>query len=139
MESSDFDGEAWIANPMRQEYFFTSSKLKFVEKSIYYGEVSRWEFDSGLYDHLKSDKFKINPLGSIAYKLARLSAGEIDFVVSLKPKNIWDIAAGVILCNGRGLNFYSEGKKVDKVQSTYNPPLIWCSSDLAPELLKIFS
>ena len=77
-------------------------------------------------------------MGSIAYKLARLANGESDFVVSLAPKNIWDIAGGTLLCFKSGMKFYSQGKEVTKVQKLYQPPLIWSSSEVSPELLKLF-
>jgi myo-inositol-1(or 4)-monophosphatase len=135
----DFNGEGWIYNPLLQKLFSEVQTLPFEVKSVFQGEVSRWEFSRGLYQKLKSPKFKISPLGSIAYKLARLSVGETDFVVSLTPKNIWDIAGGTILSQRAGLHFYSEGKLVKKVQKNYRPPLIWCHDEIFPELSETFS
>lgn len=43
------------------------------------------------------DEWDVAPLGSTAYKLARVAAGEADGFVSRGPKSEWDIAAGVLL------------------------------------------
>jgi len=47
---------------------------------------------------------EIRPCGSIAYKLALVSAGIADATFSLGPKNEWDIAAGVLLVSESGGN-----------------------------------
>lgn len=132
-------GEGWIFNPITNEVFDDQiDSRQFLQKTKYTGEVSHSEWEKGLYKNIKSDIFQISPKGSIAYKLGRLVAGQSDFVVSLTPKNIWDIAGGTLLCNKNGINFYSEGKKVTEVKQIYHPPLIWCFSDLSEELLSIF-
>lgn len=134
----EFRGEGWVYNPKTRELFDESSVIPFKMKSEYRGEVSRWEWKGGLYTSHKSDKFVLEPKGSIAYKLGRLSAGKIDFVVSLKPKNIWDIAGGTLLSLQAGLKFYSQGKLVTEVEKTYRPPLIWCREELFLELSVLF-
>ncbi len=114
LENENFCGEAWIGNLKLDQYFSTGLTKKFLNKDTFVGEVSRWEYENGLYNHFHSSKFQLKPKGSIAYKLARLASGEIDFVVSLTPKSIWDVAAGILLCKEAGFHFYSEGKKVEK-------------------------
>ena len=133
-----FKGEGWVYNPSTLEIFTGSGKVREIKNNIYEGEVSRSEWSKGLYSEIKNEKFKFTPKGSIAYKLGRLSDGKIDFVVSLAPKNIWDIAGGTLLCQKAGLKFYSEGKEVIKVKKLYHPPLIWCREELFSELSKIF-
>ena len=64
-------------------------------------ELSRSDIRKGLYDGAQ-DVFEIRPCGSIAYKLARLAAGFSDGVVSITPKNEWDVAAGVLLVEEAG-------------------------------------
>ena len=64
-------------------------------------EASRSDMEKGRFKDFES-LLDIHPIGSIAYKLARLSAGHADTVFSLTPKNEWDIAAGVILVNEAG-------------------------------------
>lgn len=139
IENEQFQGEGWVYNPLTKELFNSEqSQAKFVQKSVYYGEVSHSEWDKGFYQTFKSEKFKLTPMGSIAYKLGRLSGGKVDFVVSLAPKNIWDIAAGTLLCAQSGMKFYSQGKEVKEVKQKYYPPLIWCHEELSQELLNLF-
>ena len=64
-------------------------------------EVSRSDIAKGIFAGF-SDSVELRPCGSIAYKLARLSAGMADSVISLTPKNEWDIAAGVVLVKEAG-------------------------------------
>lgn len=40
---------------------------------------------------------RIEPIGSIAYKLALVAAGRFDGLISLRPKHEWDVAAGDLL------------------------------------------
>ncbi len=140
LENDQFDGQGWIYNPLTKELFSSDQQtFQHVNKSQYYGEVSHSEWNNGFYEDFQSSKFVLTPKGSIAYKLGRLSGGKIDFVVSLAPKNIWDIAAGTLLCHQSGMKFYSEGKEVTEVKQYYRPPLIWCHEALSSELLNLFS
>ncbi|MES2528465.1 MAG: inositol monophosphatase family protein [Bdellovibrionota bacterium] len=138
-ENENFVGEGWVANPVTKEIFSSTTVKKWDKKEYLRGEVSRTEFSQGLYRYHTSEKISLTAVGSIAYKLGRLSHGKMDFVVSLKPKNIWDIAGGSLLCKEAGLEFYSQGKKVTKVLKSYEPPLIWCHPSLFSELSQVFS
>lgn len=134
-----FEGEGWIYNPATLELYSSEQpSFSFQKKGNYHGEVSHSEWNKGLFQSFKSLKYSIKPKGSIAYKLGRLSAGKIDFVVSLAPKNIWDIAGGTLLCAQQGMKFYSQGKVVTEVKQLYSPPLIWCHEELYPELSALF-
>lgn len=137
--SEKFEGEGWVHNPVTGENFTEPTVSAPKSGKVLRGEVSRTEFDQGLYDDVSAANLEISPLGSIAYKLGRLSHGKCDFVVSRRPKNIWDIAGGSLLCQSAGIGFFSRGELVTKVQKLYEPPLLWCSPSSAPELLKIFS
>lgn len=139
LPENDFKGAGWIYNPKTGECFDSAQDLGFEQKSIYRGEVSRSEWKKGLFKTDQSENFFVQAVGSIAYKLGRLSAGKSDFVVSLRPKNIWDIAGGTILCHQAGMKFYSEGKEVTLVEKYYRPPLIWCRPELFSEISKIYS
>ena len=133
--SIEFSGEGWVYNPVTKELYHSEMMpMSFRVKPQYFGEVSHSEWDKGLYQLFKSEKFKLTPKGSIAYKLGRLAAGQVDFVISLAPKNIWDIAGGSLLCQQSKIKFYSQGQEVTKVQATYLPPLIWCHEELFEEL-----
>ncbi len=62
--------------------------------------MSRSEYKQNLFHTLeKESPFMIKPIGSIAYKLGLLCSKQYDLVLSMKPKNEWDIAAGVAICN----------------------------------------
>ena len=137
-ESENFEGDGWICNPVTDETYSQGIAFEFQTKSIYCGEVSRSEWEKGLFKNISAENFKITPMGSIAYKLGRLSQGKMDFVVSLRPKNIWDIAGGTLLIKQSGMKFYSQGKEVKTVQQLYQSPLIWCHPSIFPELSKLF-
>ncbi len=139
-ESDKFEGEGWVYNPNREEVFNDDVVLyEYETKTSYVGEVSRSEYNQGLFQRTNDEgKFIIEAVGSIAYKLARLAYQNSDFVVSLRPKNIWDIAGGTLLCKKAGLKFYSQGKEVTSVQKLYLPPLIWCHEENFSELSKIY-
>ena len=64
-------------------------------------DASRSETRRGEFDRYR-DSFDVLPMGSIAYKLARVAAGRADLTWSLGPKNEWDIAAGVLLVQEAG-------------------------------------
>ncbi|MFP5385472.1 MAG: inositol monophosphatase family protein [Bacteriovoracia bacterium] len=138
--TEEFSGEGWVYNPLRGEVFTQElPEYKFHFKTSYKGEVSRTEFNEGLFQRVNYEgKYVIEAMGSIAYKLARLAFQNSDFVVSLRPKNIWDIAGGTLLCKEAGLKFYSQGKEVKSVQKLYLPPLIWCHEELFSELSEIY-
>lgn len=96
------------------------------------GMISRTEWSKGLYQNMSAH---LIPRGSIAFKLALLASGTCDYVVSLRPKNIWDIAAGTMLCQQRGLEMWSAGKKIERLdQALYDSPLIWAHPELIPTL-----
>lgn len=134
---ASWEGEGWVYNPNTGE-LFSKGLHSFQPKTRYCGEVSRSEWEKGLFTGKGNSGFELSPMGSIAYKLGRLSQGKTDFVVSLRPKNIWDIAGGTILCREAGMKFYSGGEEVTSVEKLYQPPLIWCAPAIFPELSKLF-
>ena len=64
--------------------------------------ASRQEYNRGEWACFEGRQFSIRPTGSIAYKLALVSAGLADATWTLSPKNEWDIAAGVALVRSAG-------------------------------------
>jgi myo-inositol-1(or 4)-monophosphatase len=46
--------------------------------------------------------FRIVPMGSVAYKMARVAAGLTDATWTLSPKHEWDVAAGTALVLAAG-------------------------------------
>lgn len=140
----DPENYGWLYNPfsgfsLDSDTPFVASNNKSTQKIL--GMVSRSEFEKGYFkDHLNIDpKIEITPRGSIAFKLGLLASGGCDFVLSLSPKNIWDIAAGSILCAQRGIKMYQNGieiKRLDRVHM--KGVLLWAPEALASELLSKF-
>jgi myo-inositol-1(or 4)-monophosphatase len=65
--------------------------------------ASRSETKRGEWLRFQNAPFKIQPMGSVAYKLARVAAGLADITFTLTPKHEWDVAAGAALVlSGRG-------------------------------------
>ena len=136
--SSPISGEALIFNPFTGFNFTSFDRsawdLRTVERP-YLGLVSRSEFN-----HFKQTPYTLVARGSIAFKLGLLASGGSDFVVSLKPKSIWDIAAGTLLAWQRGMKFYSNGQLVTELSEVeYHPPLLWSKKQIAEELNSYFS
>ena len=114
-----------IINPISND-IYTASKgngmkyndnKKSISDKIILSEMvmlnSRSETKIGLWNAF-GDFFKeLLPIGSIAYKLAMVSANQADLVASLKPKNEWDICAGHCLINeSGGILVSSEGNEI---------------------------
>lgn len=109
------------------------------EGAPWQGMVSRSEWEQGLYEGKRSVDWTLTPRGSIAFKLALLASGACDFVVSLRPKNVWDIAAGTLLAHERGMVFWSAGVKIDSLdRENYPAPLIWAPPAISASLLESF-
>jgi myo-inositol-1(or 4)-monophosphatase len=64
--------------------------------------ASRSEVKRGEWKIFEHSGLKIVPMGSVAYKLARVSTGLDDITFTLTPKNEWDVAAGVALVLSAG-------------------------------------
>jgi myo-inositol-1(or 4)-monophosphatase len=71
--------------------------------------ASRSEVNRGEWERFDGEEFEILPMGSIAYKLARVAAGLNVATWTLVPKNEWDVAAGVALITAAGGVAYTPG------------------------------
>lgn len=81
--------------------------------------ASRSEVGRGEWDRFGDAPFHVQPMGSIAYKLARVAAGLADATWTLVPKHEWDVAAGVALVRaGQGAAVLSTG-----VEPRFNRPI----------------
>jgi len=58
--------------------------------------ASRWEMGRGELDHF-AEPWRVRPLGSTAYKMAKVADGTADVFVSSGPKNEWDVAAAAVI------------------------------------------
>ena len=64
--------------------------------------ASRSEVKHGLWQVFDDAPYRVVPMGSVAYKLARVAAGLSDATWTLVPKHEWDVAAGVALMHAAG-------------------------------------
>ncbi len=64
--------------------------------------ASRQEYKRGDWARFEGMQFSVRPVGSVAYKLALVSAGLADATWTLSPKHEWDVAAGVALVSSAG-------------------------------------
>ncbi len=127
----------WIYNPFTGFTIDSSNSAvhsNYVLKKKILGMVSRSEFEKGYFDKFlsKDSNIDISPRGSIAFKLGLLASGACDFVVSLSPKNIWDIAGGSILCHKRKIFLYQNGIKINSLHDIrIEGILVWSAPELA--------
>lgn len=134
----------WIYNPfsgfsLDSDMPFVPSNNKSTQKLL--GMVSRSEFEKGYFNNFLNidSKIEITPRGSIAFKLGLLASGACDFVLSLSPKNIWDIAAGSVLCAQRGIKMYQNGVEITSLDEVHiKGVLLWAPEEMAQELWKKF-
>jgi myo-inositol-1(or 4)-monophosphatase len=80
--------------------------------------ASRSEVNRGEWKPFEDAPFKVRPMGSVAYKLALVSAGMADITFTLTPKNEWDVVAGAALVQSAG-GFIST---LEKTTLTANRP-----------------
>ncbi len=64
--------------------------------------ASRSETKRGEWQAFRDAPFRVLPMGSVAYKLARVSAGLADLTFTLVPKHEWDVAGGAALVASGG-------------------------------------
>lgn len=64
--------------------------------------ASRSEVKRGEWKAFEKGSLQIRAMGSVAYKLALVSAGLADITFTLTPKNEWDVAAGAALVLSSG-------------------------------------
>lgn len=140
---ADPNNYAWLYNPfsgfsLDTNTLFVPSLEKSTQKLLTL--VSRTEYHKGYYSkYLSHPQIDITPRGSIAFKLGLLASGACDFIISLEPKNAWDIAAGTILCERRGIHFYENGKRIEVLdKERYHGVLIWAPEKLAPMVQEVF-
>jgi len=64
--------------------------------------ASRSEIKRGEWRQFENCGVTVRPMGSVAYKLARVAAGLADITFTLTPKHEWDVAAGAALVLSAG-------------------------------------
>ena len=98
-EPGTFSGFSQSRSYVQRKAACTSQRTSLHGASVL---ASRREFLRGDWARFLGREFNVRPLGSVAYKLALISAGLADATWTLSPKNEWDIAAGVALVNAAG-------------------------------------
>jgi myo-inositol-1(or 4)-monophosphatase len=99
--------------------------------------ASRSEIKRGEWKQFEIADFTIRPIGSVAYKLALVSAGLADATFTLVPKHEWDIAAGVALVESSGgfVGTLDDRQLVFNERHPLISGLIACGASLAPQLM----
>jgi myo-inositol-1(or 4)-monophosphatase len=101
--------------------------------------ASRSEVKRGEWKPFENAAFKIRPMGSVAYKLALVSAGLADITFTLTPKNEWDVVAGAALVQSAG-GFVSTLEKTTLTANRRDPllsGLLACGPLLKDQLLAL--
>jgi myo-inositol-1(or 4)-monophosphatase len=103
--------------------------------------ASRSETKRGEWKRFENAKFKIRPMGSVAYKLALVSAGLADGTFTLTPKNEWDVAAGgaLVLSAGGYVGTLDHQPLRCNNRSPLLSGLVACGPGLQNELLALVS
>jgi myo-inositol-1(or 4)-monophosphatase len=142
-----------ICNPATREFFLGS-----IERGLTYNGkpkdastrtglqgatvlASRSEVKRGEWKQFEEAPFKVTPMGSVAYKLARVAAGLDDITFTLTPKNEWDIAAGIaLLFSGGGFaRPLHQREFIFNQRSPLLPGLIACGAGLREPLTEFLA
>jgi myo-inositol-1(or 4)-monophosphatase len=99
--------------------------------------ASRSEVKRGEWKQFENAPYKIQPMGSVAYKLARVSAGLADLTFTLTPKHEWDVAAGaaLVLSAGGVVRTLENAELRCNQKNPLLSGLIACGSELSKELM----
>ena len=98
--------------------------------------ASRSEVKRGDWKRFENAPFTIQPMGSVAYKLALVSAGLADATFTLTPKNEWDVAAGaaLVMSGGGSVSTLDNGSLLCNNKSPLLSGLVASGSGLRDEL-----
>ena len=101
--------------------------------------ASRREVENGEWESFQKKSFTIQPMGSVAYKLARVAAGLADATWTLDPKNEWDVAAGVALVEAAGghVQFLPNSPPTFNNKTTLLPGLFACGPFLKDQIMSL--
>lgn len=101
-----YNDQATIQNNYLLKVEYSKPNYKKIKKNHFHYEnktlekakilVSESEYNKGKLKQLPSN-WNLIPTGSVARKLAMIAWGEGDLMISLNPKNEWDVCAGIAL------------------------------------------
>ncbi len=86
---------------LRVERHVGADKPPFTSSERPLALVSPWELQAGRFQSL-APYISCRPIGSIAYALALVAAGQAEAAMTMEGGNEWDIAAGVLLIEESG-------------------------------------
>ncbi len=101
---------------------------------------SRTEMKRGQLEPYRGRVSRIDPIGSVALKLALIAAGRGDVWLSVAPKSEWDVCAGDLLVHEAGGTFgeLARGeRRYNQTDVLLNPPLAAGPERLVAELRRI--
>jgi myo-inositol-1(or 4)-monophosphatase len=84
--------------------------------------VSRSEYNKGKWSSMEEAGLPIKPVGSIAYRLARVAAGLDPATCTFETRSEWDVAAGVALMYASGGRVQTGNEK--RIQFNNEVPLL---------------
>jgi len=88
--------------------------------------ISRVDYQKYNLANFSHKSVQIEPVGSIAYKLALMSSQQCDFIISISNKHIWDIAAGTMLLSLTGSQFYIKNQEQTVIsEKLLQGPMYW--------------
>jgi myo-inositol-1(or 4)-monophosphatase len=138
-----------ICNPATNEVFLGSiesglesngAAARASQRTTLSGAVvlaSRSETKRGEWKSFGDAPFKVKPMGSVAYKLARVAAGLEDITFTLTPKHEWDVAGGaaLILSAGGCVRTLADTDLLCNQKNALISGLIACGPGLKDELM----
>ena len=142
-----------ICNPATNEVFlgtiesgleFNGAAARASQRKTLSGAVvlaSRSETKRGEWKAFGEAPFNVKPMGSVAYKLARVAAGLEDITFTLTPKHEWDVAGGaaLILSAGGCVRTLADTDLVCNQKNALISGLIACGPLLKNELMEFLA
>jgi myo-inositol-1(or 4)-monophosphatase len=144
---------AGICNPATNEIFlgsiesgleFNGTAARVSQRNTLSGATvlaSRSETKRGEWKSFGNAPFKVKPMGSVAYKLARVAAGLEDITFTLTPKHEWDVAGGaaLILSAGGCVRTLADADLVCNQRNALISGLIACGPGIKNELMEFLA
>ncbi len=100
--------------------------------------ASHSELKSQKLEPYRDDFASLEAVGSIAWKLALVAGGEVDFNISLRPKREWDVCAGDLLvreAGGHYMDFERGPRRYNQPDPLSRRPMAAGSPTLLDDLL----
>tara|TARA_R110002072_G_scaffold288917_1_gene455527 strand:+ start:209273 stop:209971 length:699 start_codon:yes stop_codon:yes gene_type:complete len=129
------DSWGWLYYPDEKIEIHSNDSTENIHEHTH-GLVSRSDYERGLF---ADETLEMVPMGSIAKKLGYLAQGKCRFVYSKTNKNVWDIFAGTVICQRKGLYLYNKNGKINSYKKYYEGPLLWCTEKDFDELRELIN